>query len=726
MTEKPHLVVVGLAIFRPDVEFLKEQLDSLQRQKIPYDQIVVGVDDISIDPEVMEILQTLPRATIILGENKGSIRNFERILNKVILNFDAEVIFLCDQDDIWKDDKISRHVELHKSKNLKNVLIYSDLTGINANGKIILDSVTNEEKRLATRLPFFNAILRNDVTGCASSMNFNLAALSLPFPNELEDLGVHHDAWINSLASALEGKFFIQEKLVLYRNHGTNQIGIRFKPFRYKQFKAKISAYRVRHQLAFLTHQRLLQRNETPINKDLGQFLDKSLVFLARNFSKMILNPNRFLYLDFVVGVFLSKIHTFFKIMPLRVTRYSQRILRRRVILQKVAFLFFSKSLRIKVKNYLLDPQPSELHLVQRLSIPHVLQRNTRKKLHLLVPHLPPEPVFGGISTALHLATSLAQNHALSLDIVSTNYEIRNFSNTVDILRRDYNAPSDLMVNDFTKDFVISPGDVCISTAWWTAEYVQKLQSSEIPLTHIYLIQDFEPNFYSWSSNFARAFSTYSKSSIKVFNTNLLREYFVNQNLAMKSDLTLKPLLSTAVNKAKKKVDQTSLIFYYRPSVSRNMSSLTLESIEYFVANRQNEGNLVLTAVGEKIHNFKVAGQQVISYGHLPVHLYQDLLSHQDIGLSLMLSPHPSYPPLDFAASGILTVTNSFENKRQGAIPFLEILDPTAESLGRGLIIAESNIGKYENDQFEMLNSIRDSLGDFEIDKIATQLGDYL
>ena len=36
-----------------------------------------------------------------------------------------------------------------------------------------------------------------------------------------------------------------------------------------------------------------------------------------------------------------------------------------------------------------------------------------------------------------------------------------------------------------------------------------------------------------------------------------------------------------------------------------------------------------------------------------------------DIGLALMISPHPSLAPLDFAAAGMVVVTNSFETKNQ-------------------------------------------------------------
>jgi O-antigen biosynthesis protein len=39
------------------------------------------------------------------------------------------------------------------------------------------------------------------------------------------------------------------------------------------------------------------------------------------------------------------------------------------------------------------------------------------------------------------------------------------------------------------------------------------------------------------------------------------------------------------------------------------------------------------------------------------------MLNECAVGISLMLSPHPSYPPLEMAHSGLLTITNSYGDK---------------------------------------------------------------
>jgi hypothetical protein len=58
--------------------------------------------------------------------------------------------------------------------------------------------------------------------------------------------------------------------------------------------------------------------------------------------------------------------------------------------------------------------------------------------------------------------------------------------------------------------------------------------------------------------------------------------------------------------------------------------------------------------------------------GNMKIHLiqnlnwqeYSEIISTMDLGFCLMLSPHPSYPPLDLAATGAVVVTNQFANKQ--------------------------------------------------------------
>jgi len=73
----------------------------------------------------------------------------------------------------------------------------------------------------------------------------------------------------------------------------------------------------------------------------------------------------------------------------------------------------------------------------------------------------------------------------------------------------------------------------------------------------------------------------------------------------------------------------------------------------------------------------------------LDVQGYAELLGTSDVLLSLMLSPHPSYPPLEMAASGGIAVTNTFGVKTAAAMatvsPRIRAVEPEVGALASAL-----------------------------------------
>jgi hypothetical protein len=54
--------------------------------------------------------------------------------------------------------------------------------------------------------------------------------------------------------------------------------------------------------------------------------------------------------------------------------------------------------------------------------------------------------------------------------------------------------------------------------------------------------------------------------------------------------------------------------------------------------------------------------------GKLSLEDYSSYLRTASVGISLMVSPHPSYPPLEMAEAGIVTITNSCFGKNLGRV----------------------------------------------------------
>lgn len=69
---------------------------------------------------------------------------------------------------------------------------------------------------------------------------------------------------------------------------------------------------------------------------------------------------------------------------------------------------------------------------------------------------------------------------------------------------------------------------------------------------------------------------------------------------------------------------------------------------------------------------------------------YSALLQTIDIGLTLMDTPHPSYPPLDLACSGAISVTNSsgLKTDLSGYSKNIICTAPTVDALLEGIVQA--------------------------------------
>jgi hypothetical protein len=68
---------------------------------------------------------------------------------------------------------------------------------------------------------------------------------------------------------------------------------------------------------------------------------------------------------------------------------------------------------------------------------------------------------------------------------------------------------------------------------------------------------------------------------------------------------------------------------------------------------------------------------------------YGAFMREHDVGMALMYTPHPSLVPLEMASAGLVTVTNTFENKTAEALgaisPNLIAAEPGVEAVAAAL-----------------------------------------
>lgn len=141
-------MTVGVAVALYNGErFIKEQLDSLRKQTKMPDKVVL-CDDGSKDKTVEIVREYIKSNGLeqswmleLNPQNLGYIKNFYRAMTLC----DTDLIFLCDQDDIWESNKIAKMTHIMETR--EDIMLLSCKGGIvDSEGKPIKSIMHKEEK----------------------------------------------------------------------------------------------------------------------------------------------------------------------------------------------------------------------------------------------------------------------------------------------------------------------------------------------------------------------------------------------------------------------------------------------------------------------------------------------------------------------------------------------------------------------------------------------------
>ena len=187
---------------------IHKQIKSILEQLAANDEIIVS-DDSSTD-NTIQIIQSFndPRIKIFKNTNaNGPVGNFENALSKA----NGNIIFLADQDDKWRVNKLETHIKLHHNYDL----VISDAIVTDEFDTVIFDSFFEERK---SKPGLLNNLIRNSYIGCCMSFNKKILKYALPFPPYIH----MHDWWIGLIAEAKGKTIFCDEKLMYYVRHQNN------------------------------------------------------------------------------------------------------------------------------------------------------------------------------------------------------------------------------------------------------------------------------------------------------------------------------------------------------------------------------------------------------------------------------------------------------------------------------------------------------------------------
>lgn len=230
LTTKNLTLSVALCTYNGE-RYLPEQLASIASQTLFPNEVVI-VDDGSSDGSVALIrhwAEAVPFSVNIHQNvrNLGSTKSFEKAMSLCT----GDVIVLSDQDDAWRTDRLAKTVAwLAENPSMDAVFCNADLIDEHSQptGQRIWDMVEfGPEKQqkwqqgLGYELLFSGYI----VTGATMALRRTVLPTLLPFPTHVQYL--IHDAWI-SLVLALKGTIgFIDEPLIRYRQHSSQQVGFK-------------------------------------------------------------------------------------------------------------------------------------------------------------------------------------------------------------------------------------------------------------------------------------------------------------------------------------------------------------------------------------------------------------------------------------------------------------------------------------------------------------------
>ena len=207
---------------------LPELLSSLQAQD-DRDFTVLMQDDGSSDgtPVLLaQIAKQDPRFRFAgeSGQHFGPAGNFLSLIRQA----DADLVFLCDQDDIWMPGKVET-LRRAMSEAVSRfgadtpILVHSDCRIIRTDGEPIADSFFRHQGWDPNAVTLPRLLVQNNVTGCTLVMNRALCRLVADH-GRAKDLFMHD--WFIALTDASFGHVvFVDQPLTAYRQHTDNAIG---------------------------------------------------------------------------------------------------------------------------------------------------------------------------------------------------------------------------------------------------------------------------------------------------------------------------------------------------------------------------------------------------------------------------------------------------------------------------------------------------------------------
>jgi hypothetical protein len=294
-----------------------------------------------------------------------------------------------------------------------------------------------------------------------------------------------------------------------------------------------------------------------------------------------------------------------------------------------------------------------------------------RRRVTIVTSSLSPGSLFGGVGTAMIAGALLAERLDASLRIVTRLEppEPTAFATVLGAHGIPWEANVEFLFSSVERDAQGVPvhrGDVFLTTSSW--DTTAALGAVD-PASIVYILQEDERLFYPSGDVQLRCSEVFSDDRIRfLINTRMLFEHLVREGFESieKRGLAFEPAFPESLYFPQRDENgRRTFFFYARPNNQRNLFYRGLDAIHASVLGGTLSEEWDFQFVGKDIPPLRLPyGVEPTCSENLPWPEYAALIRRVDVGLSLISSPHPSYPPLDLAASGAVAVTNRFGPKQ--------------------------------------------------------------
>lgn len=150
-----------------------------------------------------------------------------------------------------------------------------------------------------------------------------------------------------------------------------------------------------------------------------------------------------------------------------------------------------------------------------------------------------------------------------------------------------------------------------------------------------------------------------------IINSGNLARYMHAVGHSFERSFVFEPVIAEALrpylDRVAASARQPRLLVYGRPNVERNCFPALIRGLRRWVHDYPEFADWELISAGVPHDPVDLgSGRKLTSVGKLSLDAYAEMLLSCSAGVSLMASPHPSYPPLEMAHFGLQTVTNGY------------------------------------------------------------------